>query len=78
MVEFRIKHHQAYVNGNTLLQEWWTVQRLFGFFWITAREAVPYSSLNKVIRFSCVVNAEDYIEEQLKKTRKVKIISEVI
>jgi hypothetical protein len=77
-MEFRIKNHQAFVNGGKLQTQWWTAQKLFGVVWFTARKAVPYNLFNEVIRFSSVDKAKDYVEEQLNKTRKFKVVSEVI
>ena len=77
-MEFRIKNHKAYVNGGRLKTEWWTAQKLFGIVWFTARKAVPYNIFNEVMRFSSVDKAEDYVDEQLNKTKKFKVVSEVI
>jgi len=78
-MEFRIKNHKAYVNGGRLKTEWWTAQKLLvGLVWFTARKAVPYNLFNEVRRFSSIDKAKDYVDEQLNKTKKFKVISEVI
>ena len=78
-MEFRIKNHKAYVNGGVPLSEWWTVQRLHvGTIWATAKRPVPYSIFNETLRFGTIKDAEGYIAEQLSKTKKFKVISQVL
>jgi len=78
-MEFRIKSHKVYANGNgKLYTAWWTVQRRIIFIWATETRAVPYSILPEPIRFVKIEEAEAYVEEKLSRPRKFKVISEVI